>query len=82
MPEPSLIDESLRLMLIGMGSVFAFLLLMVALLRAMSWIAGRLEPADAEAPMLAPGGAARAEPGTDELIAVIGAAINRYRSER
>jgi oxaloacetate decarboxylase gamma subunit len=80
MPETSLIGESLILMAIGMGIVFSFLLLLVVLLRAMSWLAERLspalpEPSAAGAPPPATGDASEAE-----LVAVISAAINRYRS--
>lgn len=85
MPETSLIGESLNLMAIGMGIVFSFLLLLVVLLRAMSWIAGRLSPGLPEAsaqPAAMPTGSDAARVSNDELIAVISAAITRYRSSR
>lgn len=84
MPESSLIAESLSLMAIGMGIVFSFLLLLVVLLRAMSWIAERLSqgfPEAPPAPATAAGGAAD-QSSNEELIAVIGAAVARYRWRR
>jgi oxaloacetate decarboxylase gamma subunit len=83
MPETQLINESLILMAIGMGIVFSFLLLLVVLLRAMSWVAARLGPALPEPSAAASAAAPLPEQGADEpLIAVIGAAIARYRADR
>jgi oxaloacetate decarboxylase gamma subunit len=72
-----LLMEGLRLMAIGMGIVFAFLLLLVGVMRAMSALAMRLAPD----PGLAVGGrmSGAAEQGDAELIAVITAAVARYR---
>lgn len=78
MPEPNLIAESLILMAIGMGTVFSFLLLLVVLLRGTHWLAERLVPAASE-PSLAPASRPTAD---GELIAVISAAVARYRSRR
>jgi oxaloacetate decarboxylase gamma subunit len=82
MPETDLINESLRLMAIGMGIVFSFLLLLVLLLRVMSWLAAKLAPdtaaesgASATMPAFAATGASESE-----LIAVISAAVGRYRA--
>jgi len=75
MTEMQLIGESLRLMGIGMGIVFVFLLLLVALLRVMSWIALRLAPAEA-----APPAAAVAVSATDDVVAVISAAVALWRA--
>jgi len=76
MTEMHLIGESLRLLVIGMGIVFLFLLLLVALLRAMSWIAQRLAPPEPEplAPPLADSAS------DDDIVAAIAAAITRWRS--
>jgi oxaloacetate decarboxylase gamma subunit len=82
MSETSLITDSLILMAIGMGTVFSFLLLLVLLLKVMSWLAERLAPIALESvpsSMLTRGGAADADA---ELIAVIGAAVARYRARR
>lgn len=71
--------EGLRLMAIGMGIVFAFLLLLVGLLRAMSLAVNRFTPGES-APAAGPVSEA---PVTDgELVAVITAAIARYRKAR
>jgi oxaloacetate decarboxylase gamma subunit len=78
-----LLGESLRLMLIGMSIVFGFLILLVVLLRAMSWLAERLSPAErhanpsGDAPQA--GGATTA--AEDDLVAVIAAAVSLYRAQ-
>jgi oxaloacetate decarboxylase gamma subunit len=82
MPETTLITDSLSLMAIGMGTVFSFLLLLVLLLKGMSWLAEKLAPAGVE-PVLAPAQVSRSGQTADaELIAVISAAVARYRSHR
>jgi oxaloacetate decarboxylase (Na+ extruding) subunit gamma len=78
-PTPMLI-ESLVIMLIGMTIVYGFLLLLVGILRVMSWAALRISPIAIEPePMrssaLAAGGA-DAPP-----LAVIVAAVARYRAD-
>ncbi len=77
MSETALLLESLRLMAIGMGIVFSFLLLLVGMLRLMSWAALRLAPVSAapEPQALAAGVAPDAPP-----VAAIAAAIARYRA--
>jgi oxaloacetate decarboxylase gamma subunit len=77
MTQPDLIVESLRLMGIGMGIVFSFLLLLVGILRLMSAFALRLAPPvpEPEAPVAAAQPEASGPP-----IAVIAAAIARYRA--
>ena len=77
MSETELVIEGVRLMFIGMGIVFLFLLLMIAVLRGMSALAIRLTP-DPIAATAAPSMPASAE--SDELVAVIAAAIARYRT--
>lgn len=64
---PTLLDQGLMLMLVGMGTVFVFLTVLVAGVSLMAWIVNRLTPAPADA------GA------SDEEIAVITAAIARHR---
>ena len=83
MPVTDLLLEGLRLMVIGMGIVFAFLLLLVAVLRQMSKLAMRLSP-DVPAPAIsAPRTVARdvGRTADDELIAVISTAVARYRKD-
>ena len=74
--------EGFRLMGIGMGIVFAFLLLLVGVLRAMSAVVMRFSP---EALVSGAGeGAGKPTQATDdaELVAVISAAIACYRRGR
>jgi len=74
--------ESLRLMGIGMGIVFGFLLLLVGILRLVSLIAQRIAPAEPQ-PTLSPNPLPNAStPESDDLIAVISAAVARYRRGR
>ena len=75
-----LFTEGLMLMLLGMGIVFSFLAMLVLAMHGMSRLSARLEPV-AEAgspPAVAP---AAAGPAADDevLVAVISAAIRRYR---
>ncbi len=65
--QPTLLDQGLTLMLVGMGTVFVFLTLLVAGMSLMAMIVKRLLPVPVEA-----------EP-SDEEIAVITAAISQHR---
>ncbi|MBK5969558.1 MULTISPECIES: OadG family protein [Thiorhodovibrio] len=79
--EAGMIGESLRLMLIGMSIVFAFLMLLVVCLRGMSWLAARIAPAELQdAPVGAMAGGAGAAPDDADVVAVIAAAVARYRA--
>lgn len=80
MLDTNLIKESLSLMAIGMGTVFSFLLLLVLLLRVMSWLSHRLSPMDAQPLPSMPVAPMIGQAGDAELIAVITAAVTRYRS--
>ena len=77
MNESTLLIESLRLMVIGMGIVYAFLLLLVGVLRLMSALILRLAPEEALPLATAQPQSPSAAP--DDLIAVIAAAVMRYR---
>ncbi|AFL74437.1 OadG family protein [Thiocystis violascens] len=77
MNESALLIESLRLMVIGMGIVYAFLLLLVGVLRLMSTLILRLAPE--ETPALATAQPQSPSAAPDDLIAVIAAAVARYR---
>lgn len=75
--QADLISQGLELALIGMGTVFGFLILLIGATTLMSTLVQRLAP---EAPPNAAGTApASAAPADDELVAVIGAAIRRHR---
>jgi oxaloacetate decarboxylase (Na+ extruding) subunit gamma len=78
MGQTDLLLESLRLMGIGMGIVFCFLMLLVALLKGMSRVASRLGPPEP----LPTAGKPPSAVADDELVAVIGAAIAQYRARR
>ncbi|MEA3638583.1 MAG: OadG family transporter subunit [Lamprobacter sp.] len=82
MSETTLITDSLSLMAIGMGTVFSFLLLLVLLLKVMSWLAGKLAPSGVE-PLLASAQLSSNDQAADiELVAVMSAAVARYRAQR
>lgn len=65
--QPTLLEQGLMLMLVGMGTVFVFLTLLVAGMTLMALIVKRLLPAPAEVS------------ASDEEIAVITAAIAQHR---
>jgi len=75
-----LLMDSLRLMVVGMAIVFAFLLLLVGVMKAMSTAVMRLTP------QLQVGAADKrrlpAEAEDGELIAIITAAVARFRRDR
>lgn len=72
-----LLLQGVNVMLLGMGIVFTFLAILVVALNGMSRLAASLS--GPEAPQAAPSAGAGTE--DTELIAVISAAINRYRSK-
>ena len=77
-----LLMEGVILMVLGMGSVFVFLVSLVLAMYGMSRLAHWLSPEELiiETPSF-PASAPRVE--TDgELVAVISSAISRYRTER
>ena len=69
---PDSVLEGFRLMLVGMGTVFVFLTLLVVATTAMSRLVGRYWPEPE---------AAVDEPGEEEL-AAIAVAVHRYRREK
>ncbi|HEC17615.1 MAG TPA: sodium pump decarboxylase subunit gamma [Sedimenticola sp.] len=72
MPVSELMTAGVQLMLIGMGIVFAFLMVLVATMNGVSRLAKALEGGRPAAPS--------ASGETDEvLVSVISAAIRRYR---
>ncbi|NCA89237.1 MAG: sodium pump decarboxylase subunit gamma [Gammaproteobacteria bacterium] len=89
MPVSDMLLEGVRLMVIGMGIVFTFLLLLVAVLRLLSQAIQRWAPEPPPAPAAATGagpGLVQAQDGvkaelTGELLAVIAAAVSRYRRD-
>ena len=77
MPITDLMMTGVELMLLGMGIVFSFLILLVFVLKVMSSLAGRFLTAEPLAPVSA---AAQPAPADTTLIAVISAAVARYRT--
>ncbi|OUS19241.1 oxaloacetate decarboxylase ['Osedax' symbiont bacterium Rs2_46_30_T18] len=79
--EESLISQGLSLMVFGMGFVFVFLTLLVGVTMLMSKLVVKFEPVAVVPPKksrrnVAPAVAAK----DDELVAVITAAVHKYRS--
>jgi len=65
--EQSLLNEGVMLMLVGMGTVFAFLAILVAAMSSMAAVVRKYQPAPAAGV-------------SDEEVAAIGAALRRHRS--
>ena len=66
--EPSLLNQGLELMLVGMGTVFVFLTLLVIAMSVMGAVARRLTPTVADGP-------------SDDEVAAITAAIAAHRAK-
>ncbi len=78
MPLVDLLAMGGELLLLGMGIVFSFLILLVLAVKVMSWMSQRIhreESSVSEPPAARPVGVDRA------LIAVVSAAVARYRAE-
>ncbi len=82
MTSSDLLLEGVELMLIGMGSVFTFLVILVIATTIMSRILGRFFPEAAPAPAAAAARPAAPAAVDAETIAVIGAAIKQHRAKR
>lgn len=79
----NLLSEGLSLMVLGMGFVFVFLTLLVIATAGMSRLVTRYGPAPVVEPVKPRPAAApsvTADTKNDELIAVMSAAIHKYRS--
>ena len=82
MQDMQLLHDGLTLMGVGMGFVFVFLTVLVAGTTLMSLVVRRLSPAPAAT--ATPAAGRRVEPARDdaadaELMAVLSAAVHRYR---
>ena len=83
MESTNLVAEGVELMLLGMGSVFGFLILLVACTSAMSAILSRYFPEALPVPKVARKKAAAAPVSVEpDVIAAIGAAIKQHRARR
>ncbi|WP_416139170.1 OadG family protein [Halomonas sp. HK25] len=78
MQDFALLEEGLALMALGMGFVFVFLTVLVIVTTLMSLVLGRFAPEPAKPAAGAPRPPAPARQD-DALMAVIGAALHRYR---
>lgn len=80
MPVADLLLEGVKLMVLGMGTVFTFLMLLVVAMMGMSRLARTLRPDElpAESALKTPAGSS--SPEDQELIAVISAAVRQYRA--
>jgi oxaloacetate decarboxylase gamma subunit len=87
-PVSELLQEGVNLMLLGMGIVFTFLIVLVFALNGMSRLAGLLEARhgtlkpDAAAPSAVPVTPGAAGNADGEIVAVISAAITRFRATK
>ncbi len=84
----SLMNQGLELMLFGMGTVLAFLTVLVFSIILMSWLLARFFPfVDATldvptSPKSSSGGGVGSAAEDATVVAVISAAIHRYRSKK
>lgn len=80
----NLLSEGLTLLVYGMGFVFVFLTLLVGTTSLMSKLVSRYAPAPqpkaSKARSAAPAAAATSTAKNDELIAVMTAAVHKFRS--
>jgi oxaloacetate decarboxylase gamma subunit len=74
----NLMSEGLNLMVFGMGFVFVFLTLLVFATGFMSKVIAKVAPEAAPQPAK-PAVVAPAASGSDELVAVMTAAVHQYR---
>lgn len=77
--DTDLLVQGIELMMLGMGIVFGFLIILVFTLRGMSLLAGRLDKAPTS-DMIAPTPIDVSH--NRQLVAVISAAVERYRTPR
>jgi oxaloacetate decarboxylase gamma subunit len=72
-----LLSQGLQLMLIGMGTVFSFLIFLVCVTHVMSWVIQRIEPVQGPYAQMA------GKFGVDELhVEAIVVALDRHRSHK
>ena len=81
--QASLVSQGFDLMLYGMGTVFVFLLILVALTTLMSAVINRYA-SEPELPVVKSAAVSNhSAPNNDgQLVAVIGAAIHKYRQKQ
>ncbi|MDX1694133.1 MAG: OadG family transporter subunit [Ketobacteraceae bacterium] len=77
-----LLSEGLTLMLLGMGAVFVFLTLLVFATSLMSRLVAQFSPAPAPVAAPVPPASPTSSEDNQQLLAVITAAIHKYRSRQ
>ena len=81
MTEPSLVAQGLELMAFGMGTVFAFLTILVFITSFMSKLVTKLTPEEVATP--APAAAGPQTQGVDpQLLKVLSAAVKEHRARQ
>ncbi|MGB0468864.1 MAG: OadG family protein [Pontibacterium sp.] len=76
----NLVSEGINLMIFGMGFVFVFLTLLIFATTAMSKLVGKYAPEPPPQPIKPKAVPVAATGNNDELIAVMTAAVHKYRS--
>lgn len=79
MQDTQLLQEGLSLMALGMGFVFVFLTLLVAITTLMSKAIGRFFPEPVAPQTPTPGRAGASARQDDDVMVAISAAVHRYR---
>ena len=82
MTSSELLMEGVELMVLGVGTVFVFLVLLVGLINLMSALINRFFPEAAPAAKPKRMATAAAQSIDPELLAVIGAAVSQHRARR
>lgn len=82
MTSAQLFWEGVELMLYGMGSVFAFLVLLIFCVRLMSFCVARLVPAGSDEPVRVAAAAAAPAGVSDDELQAIRLAIHQHRARR
>ncbi len=78
-----LLWAGVNLMLLGMGIVFLFLAILVLVMNSMSWLVQRIAVAEPAVESISAISSATTESdNSNELVAVVTAAMNRYRTKQ
>ena len=75
-----LFSNAAEIMLVGMGAVLAFLLLLIAAMTLMAKVIPHPEPAIPRQTSSAQGSTSASDNVSPKVVAAIGAAVHRYRS--
>lgn len=80
--EAHLIAESMKIMVVGMLTVFGFLWLLIGVLKAQGWFLTKFFPEQPAAVTQPTASSAPENAGNDNLAAVIMAAVNLHRKRK